>query len=87
MEAGFILGVDVLSVATSLAGFAAVVAAVLTLFGHGGRTEASPQRRIAVATGQSDRRTVFEWEPTAPLMWLLTRLMDKLVIPRTKQWL
>jgi len=71
--------------ATSLTGFAMVVVGVVGLFGHTGRTEVSPQRQIAIATGAADRRTVFESEILAPVMWLLLQLAEKLSMPRFKQ--
>jgi len=74
-----------LTLLTSAAGFAMVVLWVLALFGHQGRTEMSARRRIAIATGQADRRTPFEWTMLAPLMWMLLQLTEKLAVPRTKQ--
>ncbi len=73
------------SVAISVVGFGMVVMLVLALFGHRGRTEVSARRRIAVATGQADRQTPFEWTILAPLMWMLLQLTEKLAVPRTKQ--
>jgi len=74
-----------LVVATSVTGFATVVVGVVGLFGHTGRTEISPQRQIAIAAGAADRRTVFESEILAPVMWLLGQLAEKLSMPRFKQ--
>jgi tight adherence protein C len=68
------------------AGFAAVFLFVVAMFGHTERTEMSPQRRIALATGQADRQTVFESDALAPVMWLLLQLSESLAIPRTKRW-
>jgi tight adherence protein C len=74
-----------LAVLTSLAGFAMVLVGVVGLFGHAGRTAVSPQRRIALATGAADRRTVFEWDLLAPVMWLLLRLTEKLSLGTARQ--
>lgn len=74
-----------LSLAAGLVGFVMIVVLVVGLFGHAGRTEVSPQREIAMATGQADRRTVFEAALLAPLMWLLLQLMEKLAIPQAKR--
>ena len=48
-----------------------VVTMVLGLFGQRGRTEITPQREVALATGHADRRTVFENPLLQPIMWLL----------------
>ena len=74
-----------LAVLTSLAGFATVLVGVVALFGHAGRTAVSPQRRIAIATGAADRRTVFESQLLGPLMWLLLHLAEKLSLGGFKQ--
>ena len=71
--------------AVSVLGGAALALGIVGLFGHSGRTEISPQRRIAVATGHADRRTVFESNLLAPLMWLLLQLMTKLAVPGAKR--
>ncbi|MHC4716554.1 MAG: hypothetical protein ACYS5V_06265, partial [Planctomycetota bacterium] len=62
---------DWLRVAVAASIFAAVTAGVIGLFGQKGKVEVTPERRIALATGASDRHTVFEMGPLQPLMWLL----------------
>lgn len=75
---------DPLTLLIGVTGFLAIVVTVVVLFGHTGRTEISPQRQIAIATGQDDRHTVFESEILSPLMWLLLQLAQTLAIPRAK---
>lgn len=79
------ISLPLLTAATSVVGFAMVVVGIVGLFGHTGRTEMSPQRQIAIATGSADRRTVFELELLAPVMWLLLQLSEKLSVPQFKQ--
>lgn len=82
----FILAaISPLTLLVSISGFTAVTLLVLALFGHSGRTEISPQRQIAIAMGQGDRRTVFESSLFAPVTWLLLRLAEKLDLPGVKR--
>jgi len=67
--------------------FGLVVMAVLSVFGNPGRIQISPEREAALATGHTDRRTVFEYGLTRPIMWLLLAAGHRLAMPRTKQWL
>lgn len=75
----------ILTVVVSALGFATIFLGIVAVFGHSGRTEMSPQRRIAIATGQADRRTVFESEFGAPVMWVLLLLAEKLAMPGFKR--
>jgi len=67
--------------------FAAVVCLVLAVFAQGGEIHISAQRQAAIATGHTDRRTVFENALLGPLMWLLLAVGHRLAMPRAKRWL
>lgn len=67
--------------------FAFVVLIVLAVFGQRGRTEMTPQREAALATGHADRRTVFEMPLTQPLMWLLLLAARRLPLRKLKAWI
>ena len=64
--------------------FAVVVMMVIAIFGQAGKPQISPQRQAALAMGHSDRRTVFEWTITRPIMWMLLALSHRLAMPRLK---
>ncbi len=81
------LALSWLDVAVPVVGFSAVVAGVVAVFGQRGRAEVSPQRRVAIATGQADRQTVFESSVWGPLAWGVLKLTERLSAVRTKQWL
>lgn len=78
-------GIGAFDVLISVVGFGAILTVVVALFGHRGRPEVSPQRQIAIAMGQGDRRTVFENPALAPLMWLLVQVAQKLSLPGVKR--
>ncbi len=67
--------------------FLAVGMLIVAVFGSGGRIQLSPQREAALASGEADRRTVFEQPLVRPIMWLLVGLGHRLAIPKTKSWL
>ena len=71
----------------SAALFAAVVLAVLLLFSQQGQVRLSDQRAAAIAAGQADRKTVFEYPATRPAMWALLAVAHRLAIPGAKRWL
>ena len=60
---------------------------VMAVFSQTGRTQLSPQREVAIATGQTDRRTVFESPYLRPVMLVLLALAHRLAMPRVKDWL
>ena len=60
---------------------------VLVVFSQGGLVEVSPQRQAALATGHTDRKTVFEQPLLKPLMWLLLVVSHRLAMPKAKDWL
>ena len=63
-----------------------VVMLVKALFS--GRTEPklSPQREIAIATGHTDRRTLFENPLIRPLLWILLSITHSMNMPKLKNW-
>ena len=65
----------------------AVTLLIVAVFGQTGRVEMSPQRQAALATGHSDRRTVFEQPLLRPLVWLLLGMSHRLAMPKFKDWL
>lgn len=54
-----------------------------------GRTEPklSPQREIAIATGHTDRKTLFENPIFKPVLWILLSISHSLNLPGFKGWL
>ncbi|MCE5326919.1 MAG: type II secretion system F family protein [Planctomycetaceae bacterium] len=60
---------------------------IVSIFSQSGRIEISPQRQAALATGHTDRRTVFENALLGPIMWLLLTVAHRLRTPRIKSWL
>lgn len=66
-----------LTVATFIAG----------LFGQSGSPKLSPQRAAAIATGHSDRETVFEQTITRPLMWVLLGISHSISLGGVKDWI
>ncbi|HAU38239.1 MAG TPA: hypothetical protein DCX07_11065 [Phycisphaerales bacterium] len=67
--------------------FASIVLLVVSVFNQPGAIQLSPQREAAIATGHTDRKTVFENPYLRPLLWLLLALSSRLAMPRAKQWL
>ncbi len=67
--------------------FAAVATLILGVFAQQSKIQVSAQREAALATGHTDRRTVFEQPVLQPIMWLLLAISHRLALPRAKQWL
>ncbi len=67
--------------------FLATALLILAVFNQPGQAKLSPQRAAAIATGHSDRRTVFEYGLSRPVMWLLLRVSHSINLPRAKAWL
>jgi len=80
-------GADVWDLVLSVGMFAAVVLLVVAVFSGPGAIRLSPQREAALATGHTDRRTVFEQPLLRPIMWLLLVVSYRLAVPRAKRWL
>jgi len=74
-------------VVLSAGAFASVAMLVVAIFNQPGTVQISPQREAALATGHTDRRTIFENKFLRPLLWLLLAAGHRLAMPRAKQWL
>jgi tight adherence protein C len=79
-------GIDAWDIGLSIGILASVALLVVAVFGQSGRARLSPEREAAIATGHTDRRTVFERPVLGPLMWLLLSLAHRLAMPRVKRW-
>jgi tight adherence protein C len=66
--------------------FAAVFIGVIGLFGHSGRIQVSHQREAALATGHSDRRTVFEQPVIRSVMWVLLSVSYGQIFSGLRRW-
>jgi len=79
--------IDPWSIGISAGIFAFIVLMVTTMFSQGGEIHLSPEREAAIATGHTDRKTVFEKPFLRALMWTLLGISHRMAIPRTKQWI
>jgi tight adherence protein C len=66
---------------------ALVVTVLLALFREEGDIRVSDQRAAAIAAGEADRRTVFEFGLTKPFMWLMLAISHRFAAARLKAWL
>ncbi len=73
-------------VVLSLGLFCSAAMLVMTLFAHGGEVHLSPQREAALATGHTDRKTVFESTALKSIMWALLSVCYRLNLPWLKRW-
>lgn len=76
-----------MDLALSVGIFAAVMMLIVGIFSQPGRIQRSPEREAAIATGHTDRKTVFESSMIRPLMWLLLAVSHRLAMPRVKRWI
>ena len=67
--------------------FASVFMLIVAVFSQAGTVELSPQRQAVLATGHSDRKTVFEMPLLQPIMWMLLCVSHRLAMPSVKRWL
>jgi len=67
--------------------FVFVIVILLAVFSQRGRTEITPQRAAAIATGHADRDTVFEKAYLQPVMWLLLVAARRAGGPKLRKWL
>jgi len=81
------LEMDVWDVLISIGMFLSVLLLIVAVFRYGSKPQLSPQREAAIATGHTDRRTVFENPVMGPVMWLLLGVAHRLPAPRLKEWL
>lgn len=80
-------GANLWDVLLSAGIFVTVLMLILAVFRQGGEIQISPQREVALATGHTDRRTVFEQPLLRAVMWLLLAVSHRLAIPKAKGWL
>ncbi len=71
----------------SIGAFGAVALGVISIFSQPGKPKLSPQREAAIATGHTDRKTVFENPVLRPFLWILLSISYRLNIPRAKAYL
>ncbi len=81
------LGLEIWDLLLSLGLGLAVFALTVAVFSQPGEIKVSPERAAAIATGHTDRRTVFEYPLLKPVMWLLLGLTHRLTVPGIKHWL
>ena len=87
MLADLPLGVGVWTVVLSVCMFASMVLLVVAVFRDPGEVHMSAQREAAIATGHTDRRTVFEHPLMRGPMWGMLAVSHRLSVPRVKDWL
>ena len=71
----------------SAGAFTAVFLLVVCVFGQPGEVRLSPQRVSAIATGHTDRKTVFENPLLGPVLLILLSLAYRLNFPQAKAFL
>ena len=71
----------------SIGAFGAVALGVISIFSQPGKPKLSPQREAAIATGHTDRKTVFENPILRPFLWILLSISYRLNLPRAKAYL
>jgi tight adherence protein C len=67
--------------------FADVTMLVMAIFSQRTVVRLSPEREAAIATGHTDRKTVFETPAIRHLMWFLLNLTHRMALPRFKGWI
>jgi len=80
------MGSSIWDLILSVAMFVSVAMLIFSVFNQPGQVRVSPQREAAIATGHTDRRTVFEQAMLRPLMWVLLVMSHRLAFPRLKGW-
>lgn len=81
------MGMDVWDLILSAGIFVTMFLLVIGLFGHRGKVQLSPQREAAIATGHTDRKTIFESQYVGPAMWVLLTVAHRMAVPKVKDWL
>lgn len=81
-----LLSFDLWDLGISAGFFASVAMLVVAIFSQGGQVRLSAMREAALATGHSDRKTVFENPYLRPVLWLLLAMSHRLAMPRLKGW-
>lgn len=82
-----ILALAGLDIAISVLLFISVTLLIVSVFNQPGEIHLSAQREAALATGHSDRRTVFEVPLLRPILWVLLSISHRLAMPKSKQWI
>lgn len=59
---------------------------VVAVFGQSDPPRLSPEREAALATGHTDRQTVFEYGVIKHIMWIMLALSHRLALPKLKRW-
>jgi tight adherence protein C len=83
----YALGGGLWDIVLSVCILLSVALLIVAMFSHPGRVRISPQREAALATGHSDRKTLFESAVLRPLMLLLLSLSHRLAFPGLKRWI
>jgi tight adherence protein C len=78
--------IDAWDVILSVLILADVAMLIYSIFGQSAQARLSPQREAALATGHTDRKTVFESGVIKHLMWLLLTFTYRMNLPRVKAW-
>jgi tight adherence protein C len=78
---------DIADIFVSVGIFLAVATLIYAVFRQRSKPQLSPQREAAIATGHTDRRTLFESPVLGPVMWLLLAISHRLAFPRLKEWI
>ena len=76
--------IDPLTVGLSIGIFISVFLFIYAIFSQPGAIHMSAQREAAIATGHTDRSTVFEQALLRPALWLLLILAHRLAMPKAK---
>lgn len=66
--------------------FADVVMLIIAIFSQRTVVRLSPDREAAIATGHTDRKTIFETPAIRHLMWFLLNASHRLPLPGLKDW-
>jgi len=80
-------GVDAWSILLSVGIFASVMLMVLAVFRNPGEVHVSDERAAAIASGQTDRQTLFERPGSRRIMQLLLGVSHRLAMPQAKSWI
>ena len=83
----FAFGSVVWDVVLSVCILVSVSLFIIAVFSCPGDIRLSPQREAALATGHSDRRTVFESDFIRPIMLVLLSIAHRLHVAKLKEWI
>ncbi|MBI5724279.1 MAG: type II secretion system F family protein [Planctomycetes bacterium] len=81
-----IFGMDLVDIGICLGLGVSIVLFMLAIFSQAGTVELSPQREAAIATGHTDRKTVFEKPVISQFLWVLLSVSHSLAMPKLKSW-